>query len=290
MFKEKLTEAINAKNNDVNSYVWKFARDENGNQDSIRLVDATEEQLNQFYKRANVMLHNTDSKNPGRYVIRQITRDQMDRCNTELFLREYRKGTFTNGEACSQYILCRQLLDRINENKEVFPDGKLYEIPITEIFTNVPTEYRNLSVGLLVDACMDKLGAINTSHISFKFIVTHLGVFLSDDDIKELVSNNERGKYLSNESLVKEALDIKPNYQVRVSPSGLSYSEFRSMVRLKSRSIYQYSSLTTEQLLTLRNKVLFRFEQKVNHQIQQWEDIITQIRKVAEFKGYTLED
>ena len=45
MLKEKLTEAINAKNNDVNTFVWKLARKSDGSQEEIRLVDATPEQL-----------------------------------------------------------------------------------------------------------------------------------------------------------------------------------------------------------------------------------------------------
>ena len=46
--KEKLTEAINARNNDIKSFIWKFARRPDGTQPEIRLVDATPEQLKTF--------------------------------------------------------------------------------------------------------------------------------------------------------------------------------------------------------------------------------------------------
>ena len=50
VMREKLMEAIEAKNNDTKSFVWKLARKSDGTQEEIRLVDATPEQLNTFYK------------------------------------------------------------------------------------------------------------------------------------------------------------------------------------------------------------------------------------------------
>ena len=47
--KEKLTEAINARNNDIKTFVWKFAKGADGTQPEIHLVDATPEQLQTFY-------------------------------------------------------------------------------------------------------------------------------------------------------------------------------------------------------------------------------------------------
>ena len=54
--KEKLTEAINARNNDVKSFVWKLARKADGTQEEVRLVDATPEQLQQFFNHCHSML------------------------------------------------------------------------------------------------------------------------------------------------------------------------------------------------------------------------------------------
>lgn len=288
MLKEKLTEAINAKDNDLKSFIWKFPREENGTQKEIRLVDATEEQLRGFYKHAMSMLHNTSSKNPGRYIVRKITRDQMDRCNAEIFLREYCKGTFTGGERCAQFTIVRNIQDKLNENREKFPESKLKEISIKELMPRVPDEYSTLSIDLIRSCGLDQLGALNTAHISYKFI-TSLGVFITNEEVKKLIEQNERGRYLHKENLVKEALGIKPDYVLRLNPRGLSFSELRSMIKLKGSPLKKYSSLSTDQLLTLRNKVLFRFEQKINHQIEQWEENIRQIKKVAESKGFTLD-
>ena len=58
------------------------------------------------------------------------------------------------------------------------------------------------------------------------------------------------------------------------------------MVNLKPK---KYSALTTDQLITLRNKVLFKLENEVKFHIEQWEERIRQIELVAQSRGITLE-
>ena len=80
ILKDKLTEAINAKNNDVKSFVWKKARDKaSGIQEEIRLMDATPEELNQLYAHCHSMLYSTDKVNPGRYVLLDIIKEQREK-------------------------------------------------------------------------------------------------------------------------------------------------------------------------------------------------------------------
>ena len=57
------------------------------------------------------------------------------------------------------------------------------------------------------------------------------------------------------------------------------------MLTLKSK---KYSDLTTDQLLTLRNKVLYRFLDEIDYHINQWEERIEQLEKVANLKGFSL--
>ena len=40
VMKEKLTEAINARNNDIKSFVWKFARKSDGTQPEMQLQNS----------------------------------------------------------------------------------------------------------------------------------------------------------------------------------------------------------------------------------------------------------
>ena len=83
---DKLKEAIETKNNDIKSFVWKLARKADGTQEEIHLVDATPEQLQIFYKHCKSMLYSTDNINPGRYTLLNIIKDQRRKCNAEIFL------------------------------------------------------------------------------------------------------------------------------------------------------------------------------------------------------------
>jgi hypothetical protein len=59
------------------------------------------------------------------------------------------------------------------------------------------------------------------------------------------------------------------------------------MLTLRSK---KYSDLTTDQLLTLRNKVLFRFEDEIDYHISQWEERIRQLKIIAAEKKINLEE
>ena len=62
---DKLQAALSEKTNDINSYVWKGPK-VHGEQQEIRLVDATYDELRKWYNHCQQMLYNDDTKNPGR--------------------------------------------------------------------------------------------------------------------------------------------------------------------------------------------------------------------------------
>lgn len=283
--KEKLTEAINAKNNDVKSFVWKLARKADGTQEEIRLVDATPEQLQQFLNHCNSMLYSTDRLNPGRYVLLDIIREQRDKCNVELYLRKLKEGAFTNGESYPRHLYCQDILSCINKNKEHFPQNKLKEISITSITGGVPSEFSRISIDSVINGCLDTLGIFDNKHITFSFIL-NLGIYLTPEEMKEFNEKDKDGNPRSKLEIIKERLNIKPSVRLIVKPTGLNYTELRAMLNLRSN---KYSKLTTDQLIVLRNKVLFRLEQEVNSHIEQWEDRIRQIKLTAQSRGITLE-
>lgn len=65
-FGAKLQEAIAAKDNDINSFVWK---DRNGN--SVRLMDMDQTELKKCYRHCNQMLTNKDLYRPGKIEVRK---------------------------------------------------------------------------------------------------------------------------------------------------------------------------------------------------------------------------
>ena len=52
----------------------------------------------------------------------------------------------------------------------------------------------------------------------------------------------------------------------------------------------KYADMTTEQLTTLRNKVLLRFQREVDGHIYSWKRLQKQIELVAKSKGINLND
>ena len=284
--RDKLTEAIVAKNNDIKSYVWKLARKADGTQEEIRLVDATPEQLKAFYHHCESMLHSTDKVNPGRYVLLEIIDEQRRKCNVELFLRKLEQGSIcADNKPYPRHLYVQDLRAYMNKHKEDFPSNQLKNISIAACTGGLPREFERISIEEVLDGCLDQLGFINNKHITFSFIL-NMGVYLTPSEMKEFDEKDKEGNTRSKLEVIKERLNIKNTVRLTVKPSGLSFNELRAMVNLKPK---KYSELTTDQLLVLRNKVLFKLENEVMFHIEQWEERIRQLKKVAESKGITLE-
>lgn len=287
IMRDKLTEAINAKNNDVKSFVWKLARKADGTQEEIKLMDATPEQLNKFYKHCNSMLYSTDKLNPGRKVLLDIIKDQRDKCNTELMLRKLETGAIcADGKSYPRYLYLQDLRAFIDANKEQFPSSELKNISIAACTNGLPREFERISIDSVLSGCLDSLGTIDTKHITFSFIL-NLGVYLTPAEMKEFTEKDKDGNTRSKLEVVKERLNINPAVRLVVKPSGLNYTELRAMLNLRPK---KYSELTTDQLLTLRNKVLFRLENEVMFHISQWEDRIKQITEICKVREIKLEE
>lgn len=286
VIKEKLTEAINARNNDVKSFVWKFARCSDGTQQEIKLVDATPEQLQTFYSHCKSMLYSTDKTNPGRYVLLDIIREQRDKCNIELFMRKLESGTISaDGKGYPKFMYCQNLLDFKRKNSEFFVEHDFNSSPISMFIGKLPREFENISIGSVIDSCLDQMGVFNNKHITFSFIL-NMGIYLTPEEMKEFNAKDENGNKKSKLELIKERLNINNNVRLIVKPGGLSFSELRAMVNLKTK---KYSDLTTEQLTVLRNKVLFRLENEVMFHASQWEKKMDEIEKVAKARNIVLE-
>ena len=113
-----------------------------------------------------------------------------------------------------------------------------------------------------------------------------MGVYLTPAEMKEFDEKDKDGNTRSKLEVIKERLNIKNTVRLTVKPAGLRFNELSAMVNLKPK---KYSELTTDQLIVLRNKVLFKLENEVMFHIEQWEERMRQLRMVAESKGITLE-
>lgn len=280
---DKLGEALNAKANDINNFVWKGPK-VNGVQEEIRLVDADFYQLQKFYNHCNEMLYNKDSKYPGRVVLKDIVQDQIQRCRAELLIRWLRSE--------KQYTTTNCLEDLraiISNNKEELTQEVIKTYAIGNIMNGLPIEFERVPISLVMDACLDSLGVLDNSHLTLNFIVK-MGLWFTPQEMQKPVAEGglykkdpETGKAVNRLEVVTKELRLNPSISLRIDNTGLSYAEFRSMCRLKRD---KYANLTSDQLRLLSNKVLYRFQDQCEMQAKQWQDKIAEILKVAESKGW----
>lgn len=285
---DKLTEALNAKKNDINNFVWKGKKKKVNKefvQDEIKLVDATPEQLQTFYNHCITMLYNNDKKNPGRKVLLDIIKEQRANCNVELFLKYLAVGDETTGrKPYPRFSYFQALKTFLENNKESLPKESWTTTPIT-LITNVPAEFSTITIDQVYKGCLDSLGIFSKKHLTTTFI-TKIGLWFTQQEMKDLTEKDEEtGKIMDRLDVVKMRLGLRDNITLRIDQNGLSYKEFRAMINLNS---CKYSELTINQLTILRDKILFKLEEEIYFHISQWEERINQIKKVAEARQINL--
>lgn len=257
---------------DVNNLVWKY---KNGT--SKRLMDMDNDELQKCYDHCNSMLYSKAKVTPGKYTIKQIINRTYENVNAELFMR---------------YILHELNLEMFKTNKDLFDfiiaqksSLNLKDSDyITTIFTNVPTIFEKVTIDRLLSACFDKLDALNRKIISDKFIVSQ-GIWLTNEEKKELQEFVD-GKQRDFVDVIKERLVLNNSLKLRIDRKGLSYNEFRSLVKLDQYP--KISSLPTATLTLLRDKILLLLDYDVEYHIAKWENLISNIKKVAEKKDLIL--
>lgn len=275
---DKLQEALDVKKEDVNSYVWKGPR-VNGVQEEFKLIDADYDTLKKWYNRCITMLNNTDVHTPGRLVLVNIIDDQIARCRAELLMRWLRKEKQYTNIKCLQDL--RQI---IANNKEVLTPETIKTYPICEVMSGLPIEFQTVSVGNVLDACMDLLGVFDCSHVTRNFIVK-MGLWFTPQELQNELCQRDpnTGKPRNRLEVVREILKIDPAIRLRISETGLTFNEFKAIFNIQKD---KYSSYSSEQLNVLANKILYRLQNQCEEQAKQWQDKANEIAKVANIKGW----
>jgi uncharacterized protein YxjI len=128
------------------------------------------------------------------------------------------------------------------------------------------------------------LGKFDKNHITLTFILKQ-GLKIMPDEEKELSEVDSSGNKRNYLDIVRERLNIGDHLKLKIDPKGLTYSQLRAMLNLRSR---YYNELTNEQLQTLRGRILFSLEDEVLFHIQQWKTRMSQIKEVADIRGISL--
>jgi hypothetical protein len=282
---DALKKALDAKKNDYSNFIWKGEKRKEGDkyvQESEKIDEMSPERLKECWNHCERMLRNDDPRHLGRYNVLEEVLSQINKCNTELLLR-YFENTYQRREheaSIKRFSLMVSLRQLMNNNLEI-SDWSI--VPISKISENLPDEFKDISIADVLSGCTDTLGIFSKQHLTMTFI-TKMGLWFTKAEENELkgASNVDRLK------MAKERLHLPSKLILRFSEKGLSYHEMRAMLTLPKKQ--KYSDMTTEQLVTLRNKVLLRLSREIDGHIFSWRRLQKQIETVAKSKGIDLND
>lgn len=271
-FGDALKNAMANKINDLNQYVWKG---KDGKE--IRLLDMSPDELQKVYNHTTDMLYNTNKYTPGKLQVKKNIRTLISHCNAEL-LKRYIIHECNVDILKSPIEIIQFIRDSKKANNLTDTDS------VTTLFNHLPKEFESITLDLLLSSCLDQLDIINRKMISDNFILSQ-GIWLTDSEKVDLTEYDSNGQIRPWMEVIKERL-ILPNIKLRVDPKGFSYSEFRSLVHLSP--LPKISSLPTDTLRLLRDKVFILLDADTDYHIAKWEEIKSNIEKVAEYKKITL--
>ena len=290
---EALQKAFESKKNDFSNFIWKGEKEKEGDkyvQKSEKIADMDSEKLKKCWNHCEKMLHSEDPKHLGRYNVLEEVVKEITKCNTELFLR-YLENSYLRKEnfmPVPRFKLMLAVRDFIKNSEEAAEEQGITldwkNIPASKLTgMELPAEFQNISIADILDGCTDNLGAYNKQHLTMTFI-TKMGLWFTKAEENELKANNNTERL----KLAKERLHLPTKLVLRFSEKGLSFHEMRAMLTLPKKQ--KYSDMTTEQLVTLRNKVLLRLSKEIDGHIFSWKRLQKQIELVAKSKGIDLND
>lgn len=270
---DKLTQAIDKKNNDINGWVWRTSGGKN-----VRMMDMTPEQLQRAYSHVDQMLNNQDPYHPGVQRKRDQVRKMWDCANTELLLRHIIYDCNIEGLRTN-----KDLLDFISAHKKA--NNISNSDSISTIFNGLSEGYSRITIDSLLSACLDTLPAFNKKLLSDKFILS-LGIWLTDQEMKDLTEYDENGKVRDRKTVIKERLLLNPAVEIHFNSRGLTFNEFRMITQIDGRP--KFSMLSTNVITLLRDKLLLVLDQDLEYHIQKWSTLKEHLEFIADQKGITL--
>lgn len=263
-FGEKLQEAMNS----IESFIW---IDKKGN--SVKMLDMPADELQLAARHCYEMLYNETSYNIGRLIVRKNIHSIWNSCNTELFAR------YLLYECNVGFKSRKDILDCINNFKAQY-DGNLLDESVSAIFNGLPPIYEKVTIRRLMDACFDKLDVFNRKIINDKFLL-YQGIWLTNQEKTDLTEKDDSGAMRDRKEVICDRLGLKINpKQLRFNPTGLSFSEFRSIVQLSPMT--KISSLPSATLETLRDKILLLLDNDLDHHINKWNTLLKNCKAVAD--------
>jgi hypothetical protein len=267
----------------LETYIWKRKKvlsTDNFSQETVKIMDMSSNDLVEAYQHCKNMLYNDSKLDPGRYFVLDKISNQILHCGAELAVRWF--CALENEDKTlkySKFTLLSEIRDLLEKYKHLFEED--HTLRLQDLYKGIPSEFNSIPINLILKSCSDTLGKFDKKHITQNFIIKQ-GVWFTPEEIRDF-STIEKLKTMDERlHLIKERLGLSFSAELRVKPTGLNYAQFRAMIGLKTNK--KYSELTTLQLETLRNKILFILEESVIFHINQWTTLMKQIEEVSEYK------
>lgn len=271
----------------LQKYEWKKRKVLNGDQytqEVLKMIDMDSNQLTSAYKHCLNMLYNDSKIDPGRFHVLEEIKQQIDYCNTELAIRWFLALSDENDKPYyTRFSLLNEINNKLNAIKNEVPSE--YILRLEDFYDGLPVDFTKIPISIFQKGCKDLLGKFNRKHITKNFIIKQ-GIWFTkqeQDEFREIQKLRNLSEILK---VIKERLNLKQNTELLVKSTGLSYDQFRSMINLSANK--KYTELTTMQLKTLRDKILFILEEDINYHIKQWQTLMGQIEEIAEYKNITI--
>lgn len=271
----------------LSTYEWrkrKVLHEGSYTQETLKMLDMDSNQLTSAYKHCLNMLYNESKIDPGRFHVLEEIEQQIDYCNTELAIRWFLSLTDDNDKPYyTRFSLLNEINDKLNSIKDDMP--KEYILRLEDFYDGLPTDFMKIPITLMQKGCKDLLGKFNRKHITKNFIIKQ-GIWFTKQEQEDFRNIQKLRRLSEILQVIKDRLNLKSDTELVVKSTGLTYDQFRSMINLKVNK--KYSELTSLQLKTLRDKILFILEEDINYHIKQWQTLMEQIEEVAEYKGITI--
>lgn len=279
LLKNQLESAFEKSSKALDRFVWKLPKRLNKEgryeQDSIRLIDATDDQLRNFHQHCLTMLRNTDPKFPGREVLLRTIKEQIVKCNAELFFRVYAE----TGEDRETFLV-KPIKDFITASN--LTDGQAANLELKDVANTSDEQFASIPVKHILDAGEGKLGFYNRAYMTLTFLLNK-GLKFSEKEREIYDLENEREilkKVREDLNLKDDSIPLNFNRN-----TGMTVEELKYMLPLKKK---RYEDIPTEILYLLRDRLLVYLKEDVEYHINQWNERIGWLEAVAEDRGIKL--
>lgn len=247
--RSKLEDAISKKENNINNYEWLYF-DDNGNKQTIKLIDATDDQLNQFIVHCDVMLNNEDDNKPGRYMVKAKLDDLKNKLGSEIFLKEIEANGITRSS----------IIEAVNDG------GYSSDSPAGDIFNNISPEFKSIPVSYIIQAASQQAGIPYFKQFT-KALFYKAGVWVGRDELKTLQRNYQQMKTVP---AIREELQLPANVMIGINPeTGLSLKEMKLALTLRGNNT-RFHEFELEDLSIIKNKLLPIVYDTIMTHIEQW--------------------